>query len=214
MTLRDLKPTRAELLALRKKIIIAQKGHRLLKLKRDVLILELKKVAKESRQNRQDLESGYRNARGVLSIALMMEGFPGLSFVAVSIDEVPEINIATRNVMGVKVPVFSFLGVKKDLLARGYGLIDTSAVIDESVDVFESLVERVIQCAENEAVLRRLTTEIVSLKRRVNTLEYRVIPDLIEARKWMMLQREELDHEELSRIFWVKKRSVRHDEKE
>ncbi len=214
MTLRDLKPTRAELLALSKKIVIAEKGHRLLKLKRDVLILELKKVAKESRKNRQDLESVYRNARGVLSIALMMEGFLGLSFVAVSIDEVPELIATTRNVMGVKVPVFSFRGVKKDLLSRGYGLIDTSAVIDESVEAFEGLVERVITCAENEAVLRRLTIEIVALKRRVNTLEYRVIPDLIEARKRILLQREEIDHEELFRIFWVKKRAAGRDEKE
>ena len=213
MNLKDLKPTRAELLILQKKITIAQEGHRLLKLKRDVLILELKKVAKESRRVRMVLESEYRNARGVLSIALMMEGYIGLSFVAASIDEVPEVIPTTRNVMGVKVPVFSSRGVKSDLLDRGYGLIDTSSVIDESVEAFENLLEIVIQCAENEAVLRRLINEIVILKRRVNALEHRVIPDLVEARNRIFLQHEELEHEELSRIFWLKKRFVGHYEK-
>ena len=60
-------------------------------------------------------------------------------------------------------------------------------------------------CTRSEAVLRILTNEIVILERRVNTLENRVLPDLIEACKLITLKRDEIEHEELSRIFWVKR---------
>jgi V/A-type H+/Na+-transporting ATPase subunit D len=202
----DIKATRAELQTVRKRIILANQGHRLLKLKRDVLILELVTLARSARETRFRLDAANRDAGTTLAIAQMMEGSTGVLVVALSVEEVPEIVPGSRNIMGLILPVFTPNGVRKDLAVRGYGLIGTSSVIDEAAEAFEELTELVIRHGEQVATINLLVGEITRLKRRVNALEFRVIPDLIATRDAIILRRDEMEREELSRIFWVKKR--------
>lgn len=209
MTLR-VAPTRSELLALKRKIHLAETGHRLLKMKRDVLIMEMKQIAKETKLLRMELETEFRNAKDFLSIAILMEGGLRVSLAAVSIDEKPMITIILKNVMGVRVPSYSAPNVKKDLEDRGYGLIETSSVIDESAEAYENLVEVLVEYAGKQSALLMLAGEITSLKRRVSTLEHRVIPDLREAHDRILWQREELEREERTRLVWAKKRLNEH----
>jgi V/A-type H+/Na+-transporting ATPase subunit D len=122
----DIQPTRAGLREVKRKIQIAERGHRLLKLKRDVLISELTKMAKDTLVTGRQLEERYLRAEDTLAIAQMTEGTLGLTIVALSVEVTPEILPGTRNVMGMRLPVFSARGVKKDLATRGYGLIGTS----------------------------------------------------------------------------------------
>ena len=165
-----IQPTRAGLQAVRRRLLIAEKGHRLLKLKRDVLILELIRIAQEARQLNTRLERHYRGALDTLAVAQMMEGSIGMEIVAISVEEAPEISPGNRNVMGMKLPVFPFTGVKKELATRGYGLIASSSVIDEAAEAFEDMTSLVILHAEQVAALQILTTEIIRLKRRVKAL--------------------------------------------
>ena len=111
----DIQATRAGLQAVRRKIQIAEKGHRLLRLKRDVLILELIAIAKRSRQSERALGALIGSARETLAVAKMMEGSLGLVIVSISIEEMPEIRAGTRNVMGMRLPVFTATGVRKEL---------------------------------------------------------------------------------------------------
>lgn len=202
----DIQPTRAGLQEVKRKIQIAEKGHRLLKLKRDVLILELIKIANHTRFLTRQMEERYVHAQATMAIAQMMEGTLGLTIVAISVEDIPEILSGTRNIMGMHLPIFSARGVKKDLATRGYGLIGTSSVIDEAAEAYEEFTDLVIRYAEQVAAIQILTAEIISLKRRVNALEFKVIPGLYEIRNEITLRRDEIDREGLSRIFWVKNR--------
>jgi len=204
----DIQATRAGLQAVRRKIQIAEKGHRLLRLKRDVLILELIAIAKRSRQSERALGALIGSARETLAVAKMMEGSLGLVIVSISIEEMPEIRAGTRNVMGMRLPVFTATGVRKELARRGYGLIGTTSVIDEAAEAYEDLTEAIIRHAEILAAIQILTAEILRLKRRVNALEFRVIPGLYAVRDAIALRRDEMEREEHSRIFWVKKRNA------
>jgi V/A-type H+-transporting ATPase subunit D len=199
-----IQPTRAGLMAVRRKLAVAEKGHRLLKLKRDVLILDLIRIAKEARKVNALLEQHYRGALDTLAVAEMMEGSLGIEIVAISVEESPVITPGIRNIMGMRIPVFDAKGVKKELATRGYGLSGTSSVIDEAAEAFEDLTALVIRHAEQVAALQILTTEIIRLKRRVNALEFKIIPELMIARDTIIMQRDEMEREELSRIFWIK----------
>jgi V/A-type H+/Na+-transporting ATPase subunit D len=201
MIFSDIQPTSAGLQLVKKKIHIAEKGHKLLKLKRDVLVLELIKITKKAYLLKREVEEGYVLARDTMAIA---EGTIGLTIVALSVEETPEVQTGTRNVMGMQLPVFTAKRVKKELATRGYGLIGTSSVIDEAAEAYENLIDLAVRYAEQVAAIQKLTNEIIRLKRRVNALEYRVIPDLYGTRDEIALRKDELEREGLSRIFWVK----------
>jgi len=94
------------------------------------------------------------------------------------------------------------------VLERGYGILGTSAVIDEAAEAFEDLVEAVIEAAEIETTMKRLLDEIESTKRRVNALEFKVIPELTEARDFIKMRLDEMEREELFRLKKIKARSV------
>ena len=84
---RDVAPTRAELLALRKRFILVEHGHRVLKMKQDVLLLELSRLIAEVRTRRQAVSASYARARRSISIAQMMEGSVGILIAALSVEE-------------------------------------------------------------------------------------------------------------------------------
>jgi len=78
-------------------------------------------------------------------------------------------------------------------------MLGTSAVIDEAAEAFEDLVEAIIEAAEIETTMKRLLDEIESTKRRVNALEFKVIPELTEARDFIKMRLDEMEREELFR---------------
>jgi V/A-type H+-transporting ATPase subunit D len=110
--------------------------------------------------------------------------------------------------MGVVVPEIEASSVRKGVLDRGYGMLGTSAVIDEAAEAFEDLVEAIIEAAEIETTMKRLLDEIESTKRRVNALEFKVIPELTEARDFIKMRLDEMEREELFRLKKIKARSA------
>ena len=87
--------------------------------------------------------------------------------------------------------------VEKSLEDRGYGLIGTSIRVDEAVHAFEKLSEMIILAAEGETTMKKLLDEIESTKRRVNALEFKVIPNLEEIAKYISFRLEELERESI-----------------
>ena len=106
--------------------------------------------------------------------------------------------------MGVVVPQIQVSTIEKSVEERGYGLIGTSVRIDESVHAFEKLAEKVLEAAELETTMKKLLDEIESTKRRVNALEFKVIPNLEEIASYITLRLEELERENVFRLKRIK----------
>jgi V/A-type H+-transporting ATPase subunit D len=106
--------------------------------------------------------------------------------------------------MGVVVPKIKVSTIQKSVEERGYGLIGTSVRIDESVHAFEKLTEKVLEAAELETTMKKLLDEIESTKRRVNALEFKVIPQLEEVAAYITLRLEELERENIFRLKRIK----------
>ena len=208
MALRDIKPTRSELINLKRKIRLSERGYKILKMKRDGLILEFFKVLAEAKDTRGGLLSRYAKAVEMMALANTVEGAIGVKSAAFSVREVPEITLKSKNIMGVIVPEIEASKVKKSLVDRGYGVLGTSPVIDETATAFEELVEAIIESAEIETTMKRLLEEIESTKRRVNALEFKVIPELTEAQDFIKMRLDEMEREELFRLKKIKARST------
>lgn len=208
MALRDVKPTRSELINLKKRIALSERGYKILKMKRDGLILEFFKVLEQAKDTRDDLLDRYEKAQAMMAVANTVEGAIGVKAAAFSVQEVPDIKLASKNIMGVVVPDIESSKVRKGLNQRGYGILGTTSVIDETALSFEDLVESIIRSAEIETTMKKLLDEIESTKRRVNALEFKVIPELTAARDFIKMRLDEMEREELFRLKKIKARNV------
>lgn len=208
MALRDIKPTRSELINLKRKIRLSERGYNILKMKRDGLILEFFKVLEDAKTSRGALQEKYRQASEMIALSNTVEGTIRLKAAAFSVRETPEITLKPKNIMGVVVPEITSTKVRKKLLERGYGLIGTTSVLDETATAYEELMESIIRSAEIESTMKKLLDEIESTKRRVNALEFKVIPELTEARDFIKMRLDEMEREELFRLKKIKARST------
>jgi len=208
MALRDVKPTRSELINLKKRIALSERGYKILKMKRDGLILEFFKVLEQAKDTRGELMEKYEHARELMAVANTVEGAIGVKAAAFSVQEVPAIAVTSKNIMGVVVPDIESSKVRKGLNERGYGILGTTSVIDETALSFEDLVDSIIRSAEIETTMKKLLDEIESTKRRVNALEFKVIPELTAARDFIKMRLDEMEREELFRLKRIKARNV------
>ena len=204
MAIRDIKPTRSELIELKKKIKLAGGGHKLLKMKRDGLILEFFELLNKAKDVRSELDAAYAAANEKIGLAKAVEGTVSIKSTAFSLKDIPNIELETKNIMGVVVPKIESSQIRKNLCKRGYGIIGTSSCLDEAVEAHETLVEKIIVAAEIETAMKKLLDDIEQTKRRVNALEFRVIPELTDAERFIELRLEEMERENTFRLKRIK----------
>ena len=205
MAIKDnIKPTRSELIELKKKIKLSQSGHKLLKMKRDGVILELFAILEKAKDIRAEMEKQFTLASQKLAIAKSVEGVIVVKSTAFALKDNPTLELESKNVMGVVVPKIEASSVHKKLDQHGYGLIGTTSRIDEAVDAYEILVEKLILAAEIESTMKKLLDDIEKTKRRVNALEFKVIPELTEAKDFIVLRLEEMERENTFRLKRIK----------
>ncbi len=200
----DIKPTRSELLKLKKQIKLAKSGHSLLKKKRDGLILEFFELLKEAKSVRQDLADVYADAQQNVNISRVVHTDLKLRSLALAIKQSPAVELETKNIMGVKVPKIDADKVIKTMQERGIGVLGSTPVIDKAIESYEKVVEQVIRVAEAETAMKRLLSEIEKTKRRVNALEFNRIPAMDEAKKFITLRLEEMERENVFRLKRIK----------
>lgn len=204
MAIRDIKPTRSELIQLKRKIRLSERGYNILKMKRDGLILEFFSVLEKAKTTREDLQDKQKKAARMSDLANTVEGAIAMKSAAFSVKETPSIELKPKNIMGVVVPQIEATKVRKGIFDRGYGILATSSVMDETATAYEELVDAVIKSAEIETTMKRLLDEIESTKRRVNALEFKVIPELTAARDFIKMRLDEMEREELFRLKKIK----------
>ena len=197
MSTSDVKPTRMELIETKRKIKLSKSGYKLLKMKRDGLIMEFFELLPKVKNLRSQLSELYSDAMEKLAIAVAADGKTALESAANCLNKAPEVELSSKNIMGGVVPSVEVTAVEKSLEDRGYGLIGTSIRVDEAVHSFEKLSEMIILAAEGETTMKKLLDEIESTKRRVNALEFKVIPNLEEIAKYISFRLEELERESI-----------------
>ncbi|HPW73905.1 MAG TPA: V-type ATP synthase subunit D [Methanothrix sp.] len=202
--IRGTKPTRAVLIALKRRMKVAITGHSLLKMKRDGLMIEFFEVLNKARTVRKELVEALLVAEQRLQMATAVEGTVAINSVAYSLQKEPTIELESRNIMGVVVPKIAAEAVQKKMFERGYGIIGTSAAIDEAADAYEKLLDKIILAAEVETAMIRLVEDIDSTKRRVNALEFKVVPDLKDTIKFIGMALEEMERDNIVKLKMLK----------
>ena len=196
----DIKPTRSELIKLKARIKQTKNGYKLLKMKRDGLFHEFRQLLSVMIEAKKELTNAYRLAKTRIDLANAIEGGLAVRAAAIANSAHPEVEVERRNIMGVVVPSVSGSNLKSTFSERGIGFIGSSPYIDEASDSFSELIEKIVTASEMEATLKRLLAEIEATKRRVNALEFKVIPELEEAKVFIQLRLEEVEREETFRL--------------
>ncbi len=207
MAIREIQPTRSELLEVKKKIVLTQNGHKILKLKRDGLILEFFKILDQAKDLRLEIARRYKEAQQSIAIANAVDGAIAVRSASYALTGHPEIQLRSRNLMGVVVPNIKSSKIVAPLPERGYGIIGTSPRIDEATNAYENLVETIVKAAELETTMKKLLDEIERTKRRVNALEFRVLPELEDIERFIRFSLDEMERDNTFRLKRIKNKS-------
>jgi V/A-type H+-transporting ATPase subunit D len=198
-------PTRMQLLFLRRREKLAEKGHNLLREKRDALIAEFLSVVYEVRRERKEADAKLQEAFTYLILAQARLGVDELRQLSLMTPQEIALDFSSRSIMGVNVPIVELQGtLTRNAADRGYGFTDTSAAVDTCARAFEEALEKLVKLAELEEAVRNLAGEVEKTKRRVNALEYVMIPRLRTTRKYIQMRLAEMERENFTRLKKIK----------
>jgi len=205
-------PTRMELLKAKTRVKLAKNGHKLLKQKRDALIMEFFKILGQAQDLRSELNKQMKIAYTALAVAQAYHGMQEIESAALAVKRAPGVKVDVRNIMGVKIPSLEASQVEKSLLSRGYSVVGTSAKIDEVAEAFEKATDLVFKLSQTENAIRRLILEIEKTKRRVNSLEFVLIPRLQGQVKLISFRLEEMERDSFVMLKTIKRKLERGEE--
>ncbi len=205
MSARDtVKPTRMELLRLKSRIKLANKGLSLLKRKRAALVVEFFKINKRALDLRKKLATTMDKSLDSLEVAEMYHGRIALESVAYTTNRMKDLSITTRNIMGVKIPEIQGRDPAFRAISEQYALVGLSVKIDNAVQSFSDALAIILDIAEVENTLRKILVEIDKTKRRVNSIENVLIPRLQRQAKYIAMRFDELERENFVTLKTVK----------
>lgn len=198
-------PTRMELTRLKKKLVTATRGHKLLKDKRDELMRQFLDLVRENKELREKVEKGIEKANKnfVLARASMSEEALYTALLAPKQDI--SIDVDTKNVMSVDIPVFDVktrTPDKNDIFS--YGFAFTSSDLDDAVFSLSEILPDMLRLAEIEKSCQLMAAEIEKTRRRVNALEHVMIPDTQEKIKYITMKLDENERSTQTRLMKVK----------
>lgn len=164
-----------ELLNTKQRVILAEKGHKILKQKRDALVMEFFSIVKKASNLRTQLDLEMMAAYKALAVARAFHTDLYIKSNAFAAQEAPHVALTAKNIMGVRITAISAPHFAKQSAQNVHG---TSAKYDEAQMHFRKALELVLAVAETETAIKRLLQEIEKTNRRVNALEYNVTPKL------------------------------------
>ncbi|MFH1722655.1 MAG: V-type ATP synthase subunit D [Candidatus Altiarchaeota archaeon] len=199
-------PTRMELLRIKNKTKIADKGHRLLKEKRDAISLEFFESVRKAGNISSDTAKKVRVARTQIVMAKGAIGSQAVTAASISSERPLEVTASERKMMGVTLPSFHVMELKRKPDQRGYNITFTSPVVDQTAIKFEDALQSIVALAQAESNIRVLSRELRKTRRRVNALEYRVLPRLKNTKRYIEMHLEEQARDSFSRLKRVKRK--------
>lgn len=200
--LKVVRPTKIELIKLRRRLSLASRIQKIIKDRVLILILEFLQIARQTVEIKSQLLAEFSRAYKALSIAAGYHGYIALEKELIATERDLGIAAGSRNVAGVRIPAFELKEAQG--VIRGYSLVDTSSWLDQTAQLSEKCLETIVELAELQRSLELLGREISRTKRILNALEYLIIPSLQATIKYLYMKFEERDREEKSRLKRVK----------
>ena len=198
-------PTRMVLNQLKGRLKTAMRGHKLLKDKRDELMRQFMEVIKLNKELRQRVEQGLTEAFGALTVASAVMSPEMLEQALLYPRQTVELGVGYKNVMSVEVPEYSFNTKNADPgEIYPYGFAQTSGELDIAMERINSVFADMLELAQVEKTMQLLAEEIEKTRRRVNALEYVMIPEMQENIKYISMKLEENDLSTKVRLMKVK----------
>lgn len=205
MAVMNVNPTRMELTNLKRKLVTARRGHKLLKDKRDELMRQFLDLVKENRQLRERVEKAIAEANRHFSMATASMSEESLAVSLMMPSQRMSIEVSEKNIMSVKAPVFvpEYKFADKGEV-YSYGLAFTSGDLDEGVKSLSDIMPDMLRLAEVEKTCQLLSSEIEKTRRRVNALEYVMIPDYEDTIKYITMKLDENERSNTTRLMKIK----------
>ena len=194
-------PNRMELIRLKKRLIVAKRGYKLLKDKRDALIQVFVRLAKESNVLREELEEKLLKCYAIFSNTSSLMSKLALEETLMFPKAKGKAEVSFKNVMSVNVPQYK---LKCEGRYYSYGLVDTTAELDSALKKYHEILPLMLRVAELDKSITLLANEIEKTRRRVNALEYVIIPDLEETIKFITMKLDEMARSSTSAIMRIK----------
>ena len=198
-------PTRMELTRLKGKLRTAQRGHKLLKDKRDELMKQFLETVREVRALRAEVEEELMRVHGAFTVASALMSSEAMEQALLYPKQSVVLTQTTQNIMSVNVPVYDFqTQTRSDSDIYPYGFAATSGELDTAVDALGKVFRKLLKLAEIEKSAQLMAEEIEKTRRRVNALEYVMIPDFQQKIRYISMKLEENERGNITRLMKVK----------
>ena len=205
MAVMNVNPTRMELTNLKRKLVTARRGHKLLKDKRDELMRQFLLLVKENKELRKSVEMKIKKASAYMALASGEMSDNEISVALMLSGQKLTVDVEKKNIMSVAVPQFNVnYRITEQNNARSYGFAFTSGDLDEAVSIYSSLTEDLLKLAEVEKTCQLLSAEIESTRRRVNALEHVLITDYEDTIRYITVKLDENERSNTTRLMKVK----------
>lgn len=200
----NVNPTRMELGRLKKRLATARRGHKLLKDKCDELMKTFLESVKENKALRIKTEKRIADIHASFTVAAALTSSEVLEEALVYPKNEAELSVSTKNIMSVNVPEYDFRMKKEADGLLSYGFAFTAAELDDAAAELDKAVPDLLRLAEAEKRSQMLAEEIEKTRRRVNALEYTMIPQLENTIKVITMKLSENERGNLIRLMKVK----------
>ena len=205
MASKTINPTRMELTRLKGRLRTAVRGHKLLKDKRDELMRQFMDMVRKNRQLRKKVEEGLAGANAALAVASAVMSPEMLQQALLYPKQGVDLDMELKNIMSVYVPVYSFKTRTADSAdIYPYGFAQTSGELDDALSALSGVFQDMLELAQAEKTTQLLAEEIEKTRRRVNALEYVMIPELQTNIRFISMKLEENDRSTKVRLMKVK----------
>ena len=198
-------PTRMELTRLKKKLVTARKGHKLLKDKRDELMRQFLIMVRDNKELREQVEKGIAEANRGFALARSSMSDEAVRVAFMAPKQKVSLDVSYNNIMSVNVPVYTFqtrTSDEADMFSYGYAF--TSADLDDAVGQLAEVFPQMLKLAQTEKSCQLMAAEIEKTRRRVNALEHVMIPQLETDIKYISMKLDENERSSQIRMMKVK----------
>ena len=198
-------PTRMELTRLKGRLKTAVRGHKLLKDKRDELMKQFLDVVRRNRELRTRVEKGLEQANAAFAVASAVLAPEMLEQALLYPKQSVSLEVGSRNIMSVQVPTYQFRTRSDDPSEiYPYGFTQTSGELDTAMDELGRVFRDMLELAEVEKSMQLLAQDIEKTRRRVNALEYVMIPNLRKNIRYISMKLDENERGNITRLMKVK----------